>query len=174
MPWDIIKLNNRWRAEDLAGACAATGGEMIENYTNVVAAVKTLLQYSEPLWDSLLCVYCKVCVALFFVTSQREDLLQWVGDILGIHASPVSMPWLLLRPFWRQNCWLSHESSAFFSLTGVRLPWAAFIALVILACCTVSFVHSYGKAAGQMMTGLSKNFSFWVKDLFASFDNMQA
>jgi hypothetical protein len=49
VPRDVINLNNRWRAEDLAGARAAATGDMLENYTDVVAAVESLLQYSEPL-----------------------------------------------------------------------------------------------------------------------------
>jgi hypothetical protein len=49
IPRDIINLNNRWRADDQAGSRVAAPGEMMENYTDVVAAVETLLQYSEPL-----------------------------------------------------------------------------------------------------------------------------
>ena len=49
VPRDIINLNNRWRSDDLARSRVAAPGEMMENYTDVVAAVETLLQYSEPL-----------------------------------------------------------------------------------------------------------------------------
>jgi hypothetical protein len=49
VPRDIINLNNRWQSEDAAGFCQVGGGEMMEDYTDVQAAVETLLQYSEPL-----------------------------------------------------------------------------------------------------------------------------
>ena len=49
VPRDIVNLNNRWRSDDLARSRVAAPGEMMENYTDVVAAVETLLQYSEPL-----------------------------------------------------------------------------------------------------------------------------
>jgi hypothetical protein len=49
VPRDVINLNNRWRAEDASAFRSAAPGEMMENYTDVLAAVETLLQYSEPL-----------------------------------------------------------------------------------------------------------------------------
>ena len=48
VPKDVVKLNNRWRSEDQAGNRVAQS-EMIEVYTDVVAALGTLLQYSEAL-----------------------------------------------------------------------------------------------------------------------------
>jgi hypothetical protein len=49
VPRDVININNRWRAENSSGFRSAAPGEMMENYTDVLAAVETLLQYSEPL-----------------------------------------------------------------------------------------------------------------------------
>jgi hypothetical protein len=49
VPRDVINLNNRWRVEDASAFRSAAPGEMMENYTDVLAAVETLLQYSEPL-----------------------------------------------------------------------------------------------------------------------------
>ncbi|KAL7578517.1 hypothetical protein ACA910_011578 [Epithemia clementina (nom. ined.)] len=49
VPKEAINLNNRWRHEESAGNRFAGHGKMIELYTNVLAALETLLQYSEPL-----------------------------------------------------------------------------------------------------------------------------
>jgi hypothetical protein len=49
IPRDVINLNNRWRTEDKAGHRHTSNGEMMENYTDAVAALETILQYSEPL-----------------------------------------------------------------------------------------------------------------------------
>ncbi|KAL7580180.1 hypothetical protein ACA910_012931 [Epithemia clementina (nom. ined.)] len=49
VPRNIINLNNHWRTEEAAGARATVGGEMLKVYTDVLAAIETLLQYSEPL-----------------------------------------------------------------------------------------------------------------------------
>jgi hypothetical protein len=48
----VINGNNRWRAEEAAkeGRAAAFGGNMMErSYTDVRAAVESLLRYSEAL-----------------------------------------------------------------------------------------------------------------------------
>jgi hypothetical protein len=52
VPKDVINGNNRWRAEVAAkeGRAAAFGGNMMErSYTDVRAAVESLLRYSEAL-----------------------------------------------------------------------------------------------------------------------------
>ncbi|KAL7564978.1 hypothetical protein ACA910_011946 [Epithemia clementina (nom. ined.)] len=49
VPKDVINLNNRGRIEDTAGSRFAGRSEMLELYTNVLAALETLLQYSESL-----------------------------------------------------------------------------------------------------------------------------
>ncbi|KAL7556536.1 hypothetical protein ACA910_017628 [Epithemia clementina (nom. ined.)] len=49
VPKEVINLNNRWRVQDAAGARFAGQSEMLELYTNVLAALETLLQYSESL-----------------------------------------------------------------------------------------------------------------------------
>ena len=48
IPKDVVVLNNRWRKQDHAGNRFAES-EMLEVYTDVVAALRTLLQYSEEL-----------------------------------------------------------------------------------------------------------------------------
>ncbi|KAL7569763.1 hypothetical protein ACA910_005706 [Epithemia clementina (nom. ined.)] len=55
VPCDIIKLNNRWRSEENAGHRLAQGSGMLEVYTNVLAALKTLLQYSAALLVHIAC-----------------------------------------------------------------------------------------------------------------------
>ena len=48
VPKDVITINNRWRSQDRAGNRFAQT-DMLEVYTDVIAALKTLLQYSEAL-----------------------------------------------------------------------------------------------------------------------------
>ncbi|KAL7578480.1 hypothetical protein ACA910_011548 [Epithemia clementina (nom. ined.)] len=49
VPKDVEELNNRWRSDSAAGHREARGSGMIEVYTDVVAALETLLQYSAAL-----------------------------------------------------------------------------------------------------------------------------
>ncbi|KAL7570832.1 hypothetical protein ACA910_018902 [Epithemia clementina (nom. ined.)] len=49
VPKDVVDLNNRWRTEDHAGHQSARGSEMLQVYTEVVAALETLLQFSAAL-----------------------------------------------------------------------------------------------------------------------------
>ncbi|KAL7580630.1 hypothetical protein ACA910_002146 [Epithemia clementina (nom. ined.)] len=49
VPKDVIVLNNQWRSEESLGHRFAGRGEMLELYTDVLAALDTLLQYSTPL-----------------------------------------------------------------------------------------------------------------------------
>ncbi|KAL7574183.1 hypothetical protein ACA910_014859 [Epithemia clementina (nom. ined.)] len=49
VPHDVINLNNRWRTEEAARHHSATGSEMLEVYTDSLAAIESLLQYSKPL-----------------------------------------------------------------------------------------------------------------------------
>ncbi|KAL7575878.1 hypothetical protein ACA910_003192 [Epithemia clementina (nom. ined.)] len=49
VPKDIVNLNNQWRSEDTAGCQEQHGLAMIDVYTDVLAALDTLLQYSEAL-----------------------------------------------------------------------------------------------------------------------------
>jgi hypothetical protein len=51
VPKDVIEGNNRWRSDEAAkgGRAATFGGSMMERYTDVRAAVESLLRYSEAL-----------------------------------------------------------------------------------------------------------------------------
>ncbi|KAL7559003.1 hypothetical protein ACA910_010881 [Epithemia clementina (nom. ined.)] len=49
VPKEVIELNNRWRTEESAGNQAARGSGMLEVYTDVMADLETLLQYSAAL-----------------------------------------------------------------------------------------------------------------------------
>jgi hypothetical protein len=51
IPKDVIEGNNRWRAQEAAkgGRTATFGGNMMERYTDVKAAIVSLLRYSEAL-----------------------------------------------------------------------------------------------------------------------------
>jgi hypothetical protein len=49
VPKDIIILNNRWRSSENSRNKQAMPGDMIEYYTDVVAAIEALLRYSSPL-----------------------------------------------------------------------------------------------------------------------------
>ena len=48
VPKDVVVLNNRWRSQEQARSRVAQS-DMIDLYTDVVAALSTLLQYSEAL-----------------------------------------------------------------------------------------------------------------------------
>ncbi|KAL7561474.1 hypothetical protein ACA910_010988 [Epithemia clementina (nom. ined.)] len=49
IPRDIMNLNNQWRFEDSKGFKTGAPGEMLEVYTDKLAAIESILQYSEPL-----------------------------------------------------------------------------------------------------------------------------
>ncbi|KAL7579541.1 hypothetical protein ACA910_007916 [Epithemia clementina (nom. ined.)] len=49
VPKEVIELNNRWCTEKSAGDRAARGSGMLKVYTDVMAALETLLQYSAAL-----------------------------------------------------------------------------------------------------------------------------
>ncbi|KAL7575068.1 hypothetical protein ACA910_000439 [Epithemia clementina (nom. ined.)] len=49
VPKEVINLNDRWRSEESSGNRFAGRSDMLELYTDVLAAIETLLQYSEPL-----------------------------------------------------------------------------------------------------------------------------
>ncbi|KAL7565763.1 hypothetical protein ACA910_010202 [Epithemia clementina (nom. ined.)] len=49
VPKEVITLNNRWQSEEMAGNRFAGRSEMLKLYTDALAALETILQYSEPL-----------------------------------------------------------------------------------------------------------------------------
>jgi hypothetical protein len=48
VPPDVVNMNNRWRSQERAGGCRPTY-RMIEHYTDIKAALPSLLRYSEAL-----------------------------------------------------------------------------------------------------------------------------